>query len=373
MSSIADQSPDYIRAIAPYKAGKPISDVVRELGLDASKVVKLASNENPLGLGGKARAAIAEALADLGRYPDANGFELKAALATRYKVKPEQITLGNGSNDILELAAKAFLSQGTNAVFSQYAFAVYPLATQGCGAQSKVVPALDYGHDLQGFLKAIDSNTHLVFLANPNNPTGTFLNQTQLLEFLQQVPKHIPVVLDEAYNEFLRPEQQYDATQWIDRFPNLLVSRSFSKAYGLAGLRVGYSVSSPEVADLLNRVRQPFNVNSIALAAAQAALNDTEFLQESYALNQAGLKQISEGVAALGLEYIPSAGNFVLVKVGQAPDAGARVFDALQRLGVIVRPVGNYGLPQWLRISVGTQAENATFLAALPQALKALQ
>lgn len=372
MVSISDQSPEFIRAIAPYKTGKPISDVVRELGLDPTKVVKLASNENPLGMGQKAKLAIAKTISDLGRYPDANGFELKAALAKKYKVNADQITLGNGSNDILELAAKAFLSVGTNAVFSQYAFAVYPLATQGCGAVSKVVPAVNFGHDLNAFLTTIDAQTHVVFVANPNNPTGTFLSASELIAFLEQVPSNVLVVLDEAYNEFLRPDQQYDATQWVARFPNLLVSRSFSKAYGLAGLRVGYCVSSPEVADLLNRVRQPFNVNSIALAAAEAALNDEEFLEESFRVNQAGLTQISEGVAALGLEYVPSSGNFVLIKVGEAQDAGAKVFDALQRLGVIVRPVGNYGLPQWLRISVGTQAENITFLEALPKALQVL-
>lgn len=372
MSVLADQSPAFIRAIAPYKPGKPVSDVVRELGLDPNKVVKLASNENPLGLGDKAKAAIVAATEELGRYPDANGFALKSALAKRFAVSVDQITLGNGSNDILELAAKAFLTAGTNSVFSQYAFAVYPLATQGCGAQAKVVPAVDFGHDLDGFLDAIDANTRVIFVANPNNPTGTFLSAEALKSFLSRVPSRILVVLDEAYNEFLQPHQQYDATQWVSQYPNLLVSRSFSKAYGLAGLRVGYAVSSPEVADLLNRVRQPFNVNSIALAAAEAALFDEAFLKATYDMNLAGLKQLTEGVSALGLEYVPSSGNFVLIKVGESADAGAKVFDALQKLGVIVRPVGNYGLPQWLRISVGTQLENAVFLAALPEALRVL-
>lgn len=373
MQKLIDQAPQFIRAIAPYRAGKPVSDVVRELGLDPNTVVKLASNENPLGLGEKAKAAIAQAANDLGRYPDANGFALKAKLSKRHGVKQEQITLGNGSNDVLELAAKAFLTHGTNAVFSQYAFAVYPLATQGCGANSKVVPAVQYTHDLDGFQKTIDADTRVVFIANPNNPTGTFLPQEKLLAFLAQVPPNVLVVLDEAYNEFLKPEDQYDSTQWVAQFSNLLVSRSFSKAYGLAGLRVGYAVSSVEVADLMNRVRQPFNVNSIALAAAEAAIDDHEFLQKTYEVNSKGLEQLQSGFKFLGLEYVPSSGNFVLFKAGSTPDAGMKVFDALQRLGVIVRPVNGYGLPEWLRVSIGLPHENEAFLAALPKALATLQ
>lgn len=369
MKNLIEQSPSFIRAIAPYKAGKPISDVVRELGLDPAHVVKLASNENPLGVGEKAKQAIAEHASDLGRYPDANGFALKAKLATRHGLASEQITLGNGSNDILELAAKAFLTQGTNAVYSQYAFAVYPLATQGCGAHSHVVPAVAYGHHLSGFLHAMDAQTRVIFIANPNNPTGTFLPASDLLAFLKQVPAHVLVVLDEAYNEFLHPTHQYDATQWVAQFPNLLVSRTFSKAYGLAGLRVGYAVSSPEVADLLNRVRQPFNVNALALAAAQAAMDDTAFLKATYDNNQQGLEQLQSAFVRMGLEYVPSYGNFVLLRVGQTDDAGLHVFDALQRLGVIVRPVNNYSLPQWLRISVGLPAENEAFLHALQRVL----
>ncbi len=373
MSKLIEQAPGFIRAIAPYKAGKPVSDVVRELGLNPDTVVKLASNENPLGLGEKAKAAIAKAVLDLGRYPDANGFTLKAKLAARHGVKPEQITLGNGSNDVLELVAKAFLTHGNNAVFSQYAFAVYPLATQGCGAQSNVVPAVNYTHDLDGFLAAINEQTRVVFIANPNNPTGTFLPQDKLLAFLKAAPAHVLVVLDEAYNEFLKPEDQYDSTQWLASFPNLLVSRSFSKAYGLAGLRVGYSVSSAEVADLMNRVRQPFNVNSVALAAAEAALDDVEFLRKTFEINAAGLEQIESGLKFLGLDYVPSYGNFVLFRVGDTDDSGMKVFDALQRLGVIVRPVNGYGLPTWLRVSVGLPKENEAFLEALPQALATLK
>jgi histidinol-phosphate aminotransferase len=372
MQNLTQQAPEFIRAIAPYKAGKPVSDVVRELGLNPDHVVKLASNENPLGLGEKAKVAVAQAALGVGRYPDANGFDLKTKLAQRHGVGADQITLGYGSNDVLELAAKAFLTQGTNSVFSQYAFAVYPLATQSCGAQAKVVPALHHANDLDGFLKAIDDDTRVIFIANPNNPTGTFWHGDVLLAFLRQVPAYILVVLDEAYNEYLNPEDQYNAVPWVAEFPNLLVSRSFSKAYGLAGLRVGYAISSPEVADLLNRVRQPFNVNSLALAAAEAALDDHEFLHKTFEMNRQGLIDLQNAFDHMGLEYVPSYGNFVLVRVGYTDDAGLKVFDALQRLGVIVRPVNNYGLPQWLRISVGLPHENQRFLEALPQALRVL-
>lgn len=372
MTALTDKAPEFIRAIAPYKAGKPVSEVVRELGLDPNTVVKLASNENPLGVPPKAKAAMQAELAELGRYPDSNGFTLKASLSAKFGVKANQITLGNGSNDVLELIAKAFLTRGDNAVFSQFAFAVYPLATQACGAEAKVVPSINYGHDLDGFLSAIDTQTKVVFVANPNNPTGTFISAPQLKAFVAKVPSTVLVVLDEAYNEFLVEEDQYDSSKWVAEFPNLLVSRSFSKAYGLAGLRVGYAISSPEVADLLNRVRQPFNVNSIALAAANAALEDSAFLKDTFETNLMGLKQIQDGLADIGLEFVPSKGNFVLFKAGEAVDAGQRVFDALQRLGVIVRPVGGYGLGQWLRVSVGLPEENAIFLARLPEALKVL-
>lgn len=370
MTGLIDLAPEYIRAIAPYKAGKPVSELVRELGLDPAQVVKLASNENPLGLGEKAKQAIEQVILDIGRYPDSNGYSLKRTLSDRFRVGFNQITLGNGSNDILELIAKAFLAPGTNSVFSQYAFAVYPLATQACGAQARIVPAVDYGHDLDGFLAAINQSTRVVFIANPNNPTGTFIEQARLQAFLAEVPSDVIVVLDEAYNEFLTPEQQYDSTRWVAQHPNLIVSRSFSKAYGLAGLRVGYGISSAEVADLLNRVRQPFNVNSIALAAAEAALSDQEFLSRTYQLNCAGLKQLQGAFERIGLEYIPSSGNFVLVKVGKADHDGQLVFEALQKRGVIVRPVAAYGLGSWLRVSVGLELENQRFIDVLPECLK---
>jgi histidinol-phosphate aminotransferase len=361
--------PDYVRAIAPYQAGKPIAEVAREFGLDEAKIVKLASNENPLGIPDSAKLAMLDAAADIGRYPDANGFELKAAISAKYEVPQEWITLGNGSNDILELAAHAFVQPGQSVVYAEYSFAVYALATQGVGGRAIVVAARDYGHDLAAMAQAISTDTRLVFIANPNNPTGTFIPAAQIEAFLKSVPRHVVVVLDEAYNEFLAPELQYESTTWVKEYSNLLVSRTFSKAYGLAGLRVGFGISQPAVTDLLNRIRQPFNVNSLAQAAAIAALNDNAFLKKSAQLNAAGYQQLTQAFDAMGLEYVPSFGNFVLLKVGSDDSAGARVNLALLKQGVIVRPVGNYGLPQWLRISIGLPQENAAFLVALQSAL----
>jgi histidinol-phosphate aminotransferase len=361
--------PDYVRAIAPYQAGKPIAEVAREFGLDEANIVKLASNENPFGVPESSKKAMLEAAADLGRYPDANGFDLKSAISAKYNVPMDWITLGNGSNDILEIAAKAFVQKGQAIVYSQYSFAVYALATQGLGARHIVVPAKAYGHDLQAMAAAIDADTRLVFIANPNNPTGTFIPAAQIEAFLKQVPPNVMVVLDEAYNEFLAPENQYESTTWVKQFPNLLVSRTLSKAYGLAGLRVGFGIAQPVATDLMNRVRQPFNVNSMAQAAAVAALGDVEFLDKSAQNNAAGYAQFIEAFNELGLEFVPSYGNFVLVKVGADEGAGARVNLALLKQGVIVRPVGNYGLPQWLRISIGLPQENAVFVAALKKAL----
>jgi len=301
------------------------------------------------------------AAGDLGRYPDANGFELKAAISARYGVPADWITLGNGSNDILELAAHAILQPGESAVYAQYSFAVYALATQAVGARAIVVPALDYGHDLDAMLAAIDDTTRLLFIANPNNPTGTFLPADRVETFIRRVPERVVVVLDEAYNEYLEPALRFDSSQWLREHPNLLISRTLSKAYGLAGLRVGFGLAQPELTDLLNRIRQPFNVNSIAQAAAMAAIRDDAFLERSYQLNRAGLERLQAGFKRLGLEYVPSFGNFVLVRVGDA----AAIYEGLLRAGVIVRPVAGYGLPHWLRISVGLPEENERLLEAL--------
>lgn len=360
----------HVRAIAPYVGGKPISEVAREFGLDESKIVKLASNENPVGMPESAKKAMAKAAEDLGRYPDSNGFDLKNALAKKLNVPFEWITLGNGSNDILELTARAVAQEGDEVVFSKHAFAVYPLATQAVGGKAIEVPATkDYGHDLPAMLKAITPRTRLVFVANPNNPTGTFLPAKEIETFLEQVPSNVVVVIDEAYNEFLTPEQQYDAIAWVRKYPNVIVSRSFSKAYGLAGLRIGYGVAQNNITDLLNRIRQPFNVNSLAQAAAIAALADIEFLKKCYELNRAGYAQLTAAFEQMGLRYLPSSGNFVLVKVGDDVNAGAKVNLELLKAGVIVRPVGNYGLPEWLRISIGLPEENQAFIEALKKIL----
>ncbi len=368
-----EAAPSHVRAIAPYQPGKPIGELAREYGLAESAIIKLASNENPLGVSPAARAAIAERLPELGRYPDGNGFELKRALAARYGVPPEGIVLGNGSNDVLEMVASAFLGPGRAAVYAEHAFAVYPLATQARGARSIVVPARNYGHDLAAMRAAIDADTGVVFLANPNNPTGTLLPGDALEGFLREVPPAVMVVLDEAYNEYLPAAGRYDSVPWLARHRNLVVTRTFSKAYGLAGLRVGFALCDAAVADLLNRVRQPFNVNELALAAATAALGDAAFVRRSHELNLAGMRQLTDGFGRLGLAWIPSSGNFVSVAIPRGsvggPRAGA-VFESLLRQGVIVRPVGGYGLPDHLRVTVGLPEENERFLAALAAALR---
>ena len=353
-----------VQQLIPYKAGKPIEELERELGL--TQIIKLASNENPLGPGKKALAAIQEAVFTLALYPDGSGFSLKKVLAQKYGVDESQITLGNGSNELLELVARAFLTPEFEAVFSQHAFAVYPIVTQAIGAKSVVVPALNYGHNLDAMLKAVTEKTRLVFIANPNNPTGTLLSQLSLESFIGSLPDTCICVLDEAYFEFVNRLEFVNSIDWLKKFPNLLITRTFSKAYGLAGLRVGYGLSSPEMADILNRVRQPFNNNTLALVAAEAALGDDQHLQQTISVNEQGMQQLTEGFKQLGLEWIPSAGNFVLVDLKQA---GQPIYEALLRKGVIVRPVGNYELPNHLRISIGSAAENQKFLQALTETL----
>ena len=364
---LCELSPSYVRSIAPYQPGKPISEVARELGLKEENIIKLASNENPLGIGPRTRAAIERSLGEIARYPDGNGFELKQALSRRYGVDMASIVLGNGSNDVLELVALAFLGPGRAAVMSQHAFAVYPLATQARGARAIVVPAKNFAHDLDAMAKAVDDETYVVWLANPNNPTGTLARPDELEAFLRKVPERVLVVLDEAYNEYIQADVRGEPVKWLRRHPNLVVTRTFSKAYGLAGLRVGYALAHPSVADIMNRVRQPFNVNSIGLAAAAAALDDMEFVARSYAENLNGMRQLEEGARRLGLDYIPSFGNFLTIRVGKANE----IFKRLLRRGVIVRPIGGgYGLPEHLRVTIGTAAENDKFLAALSASLR---
>jgi histidinol-phosphate aminotransferase len=358
-------APDYVRSIAPYLPGKPISELAREFGLAERDIVKLASNENPRGPGPAVRAAIAAASEDLCRYPDGNGFALKAALSARFGVDADGIVLGNGSNDVLELVTQAFLRPGDRAVYSRHAFAVYPLAVQARGAVGIEVRARDYGHDLAAMRDAITPATRIVFVANPNNPTGTWIAPDVLEAFIASVPDTVLIVLDEAYNEYLEPAQQAPCVAWIADYPNLIVSRTFSKAYGLAGLRVGYGIMAATVAHMLNRVRQPFNVNALAQAAALAALADAAYVEESRVQNRAGMRQLEDGVRALGLSFVPSHANFLLIRVGDA----AKAYRRLLEQGVIVRPVDNYGLPEFLRVTVGLPAENRRFLDALAPAL----
>jgi len=368
--NICDLAPEYIRAIAPYQPGKPISELARELGLDENSIVKLASNENPLGTSPLALEAMTRALDEVARYPDGSGFELKAALSRRCGVTSDQIVLGNGSNDVLELAARVFLKPGAAAVYSQHAFAIYPLLTQAVGASGITVPAKDYGHDLDAMLDEITPETRLVFIANPNNPTGTLLAAADLLRFLERVSPDVLVVLDEAYNEYLPDAHRADSFSWLKRFSNLLITRTFSKAYGLAGTRVGYGLAHAGVAGLMNRVRQPFNVNSIGLAGALAALEDVEFVKRSHALNRAGMLQITTGLRRLGVEYIPSYGNFLSFRIKNG-DANV-VYQSLLKLGVIVRPIGIYEMPQHLRVTIGLEAENQKFLQALETVIGAI-
>ncbi len=352
-------NPD-IQQLQPYQPGKPIEALTRELGL--TDIIKLASNENPRGPGPAVREALAKAVTELNRYPDGSGFRLKAALAAHLDVEPGHVTLGNGSNDVLELIAKVVLTPGAEVVVSAHAFVVYGLATIAAGGRLVEVPAQNYGADLDAMLAAITPKTRLVFLANPNNPTGTWVGGDALRAFLAAVPPEVLVVLDEAYFEYMDDPDYPDGLALMRSFKNLAVTRTFSKIYGLAGLRVGYAVTGPVLADLLNRVRQPFNVNSLGLVAAEVALAEQNYVAESRRLNSAGLAQLEAGLAQAGLSWIPTGCNFLCVDMGR--DAGP-LYEALLRRGVIVRPVAGYGMPQHLRISVGTEAENARCLQAL--------
>ena len=361
--SLCDQSLPNVRAISPYQAGKPITQLAREMGIPVERIVKLASNENPLGMSPKAKAAMEAAIATLERYPD--DFELKSAVASHNGLGMDRVVLGNGSNDVLDLIARVFLAPGRSAIYSQHAFAVYPLASLSAGAELIAVPAKDFGHDLDAMRRAIRPDTRLIWIANPNNPTGTFIPYPELKSFMQAVPADVVVVLDEAYNDYIPPSERVDTTAWLAEFPNLVITRTFSKIYGLAGLRIGYGLASSDIADLMNRVRQPFNCNNLALAAATAALDDRDFVARSYALNRAGMEQILAGLKRLGLSHIPSRGNFLTFKLGDA----AGVNRNLLKQGVIVRPLGGYGMADWLRVTIGTEAENQRFLEALDKAI----
>ena len=354
-----------IAGLTAYKPGKPIDELTRELGI--TDIIKLASNENPRGPGPLVSRALEEQVRSVSRYPDGNGFKLKQALARHLDVDTAQITLGNGSNDVLDLAARIALTPGSQAVIAEHAFVVYRLATISCGGELVEVPARNYGADLTGFLAAITENTTIIFLANPNNPTGTWVTQPELEAFLDALPSRVWVVLDEAYAEYVEAKDYPDGIALLQRYPNLIVTRTFSKIHGLAAVRMGYSVSTPEFADLMNRARQPFNVSSFALAAAEAALTDQEFVATSRTLNREGMQTMIDGLAALGLGSIPSVGNFVCVEI---PGPGLPVYEALLSAGVIVRPIAEYGLPNHLRVTVGLPAENDRFLETLSRVLQ---
>lgn len=354
-----------VRGLSPYQPGKPIEELERELGI--KDIIKLASNENPLGIPASAASAIEKVLPQLALYPDGSAFGLKSKLANHLSVEINQITIGNGSNELLDLAARVFLSPENNAVVSRHAFIVYPIAVNALGAELRIAEAKNFGHDLDEMAKLIDASTRLVFIANPNNPTGNWLGIAEIEKFLYQIPANVIVVLDEAYHEYVDKPDYASGLTILDKFPNLIVSRTFSKAYGLAGLRVGYCVSNYEIADLLNRLREPFNVNSLALAAAEAVLDDAQYLAKGLAVNREGMKQLESGLRDLGLPFVESAGNFILVDFGC--DA-MPLYQSFLHEGVILRPVGVYELPKFLRVSIGLPEQNSRFLAACKKVLR---
>ena len=360
MAGVAANVNERLAELSPYQPGKPIEELARETGIE--DVVKLASNENPRGPGPAVRAAIERATAELSRYPDGSGHRLKGALAGRLNVAEAQITLGNGSNDVLELAARVALSPGAEAIVDEHCFVVYPLAVVGAHGRLVVAPSTDWGHDLDAMLERVNEATRIVFIANPNNPTGTWTPRTALERFLGALPARVWVVLDEAYREYVSEPAYPDGIALQASHPNLIVTRTFSKIHGLAGLRIGYSVSSPAFADLMNRIRQPFNASSVALAAAEAALADADFVASSKALNAAGMAQLEAGLKRLGVPFIPSIGNFVTLDCGRPAQP---LYEALLERGVIVRPVANYGMAEHLRVTIGLEAENERFLDAL--------
>lgn len=359
-----------IPRLKPYVPGKPIEELERELGI--SNTIKLASNENPLGPSPKAVEAAQKALAGINLYPDDSAFRLRNKLAEKFGLDQAGLILGNGSSDVIDMLARTFLAPGSNAVMSQYSFAMYPIYTTASGAECRMAKALPadhaempYGHDLDAMAGLVDENTRVVFIANPNNPTGTWLGRDELRAFIEKLPSEVVVLLDEAYTEYVTLDDFADGLGWIKDFPNLLVTRTFSKIYGLAGFRVGFGAAQPHLAQLVSRVRHPFNVNLVALAAAEAALDDDEFIAQSRESNQRGLEQLRAGFERLGLTAIPSIGNFIAVRVGQ----GKKVNDALLREGVIVRPVDNYDMPEFIRISVGTESQNQRLLDSLARVL----
>ncbi|HEY4200650.1 MAG TPA: histidinol-phosphate transaminase [Devosiaceae bacterium] len=356
----------HVNSIPPYKPGRAMSSVAREFGLQLGTIVKMASNENPLGMSPKAREAVNAFSDDLARYPDPECIDLRSALARKHNVPMDWIIVGNGSAEILQTASRAFLSHGRAGLASQYSFTSYQREAEAAGARCIMVPARDYGVDLGAMADAITDDVQLIFIGNPNNPTGTWAPPAEMEKFLKRVPADKAVIVDEAYFEFLEPEEQFDSIQWVHQYPNLIVTRTFSKIFGMAAMRIGYGIAQPDMIEVLNRLRLVFNVGAESQAAALAALGDKAFEERSRTVNKEGMAQLVDGFNALGLRYIPSKGNFIMVQVG---DAAAANRELLQR-GVIVRPIANYGLPEWLRVTVGLKAENARFLDQLAEVLQ---
>lgn len=359
-----------VHSLRAYEPGKPAEELQRELGL--SDVIKLASNENSLGPAENVRCLLRNWRGDLALYPDGNGFGLKQRLSALHGIEPARITLGNGSNDILELVARLFLGPGRSSVFSQYGFAIYKLVTLAANGEFREIPALPesseqpLGHDLNAFAEALADDVRVVFIASPNNPTGTWSAADALESFLQRVPEDVVVLLDEAYREYLHPRYQPSSREWLERYPNLIIARTFSKVHGLAGLRVGYALSSLDIADLLNRVRQPFNVNALALACAEAALADDTHIEQSLAMNNEERDKLRARLSGLGVTVLPSQANFLTFDCGQA---STPVYEKLLRQGVIVRPLAGYAMPNHLRVTIGLPEQNQRFLSALESAL----
>lgn len=376
VQTLVEKARAEIQGLRPYQPGKPIDELAREFGLNPADIVKLASNESPIGASKKAIAAMEAEMRDLARYPDGNGFDLKEALCQKLStdaapVKHQNITLGNGSSDILDFIVTCFVSEGDEVVYSQHAFSIYGLVTTVQSGTSVVVPAKNYGHDLDAMAAAITNKTRVIFVTNPNNPTGTWLTRSEIANFMAKVPSDVVVVLDEAYFEFVNEADFCDGLTLLPEYPNLVITRTFSKAYGLASMRVGYGISSAEIADLMNRVRPPFNVNSLALAAAVATLHDQEYVARSIAINDQGMEYLTKSFDEMGLPYIPSVGNFISFEVPEESThiSAAEVNAQLLANGVIIRPIANYEMPTYLRVSIGTPAENETFITKLKKIL----
>lgn len=366
MTTIATSTPAWVQALDKYVASKPIEELAADLGLEPKEIIMLVANENPYGMSQKVKDKIAHAALNLNRYPDADSCYLQKALSKKYGLPQDWFVVTSGSSELLGLTAQTVLSEGKNAIIPQYSFSLYPMVAKLCGAETREVPATsDYNADLQRTLEQIDENTRLIFLTNPNNPTGTYLSEKEIIDFLEKVPSNVVVLFDEAYVEFLEKELQPDSLEIVKRFPNVIIARTFSKAYGLAGCRVGYGIAQPELLELINRVRHPFNVNDLSQLAAIAALEDQEFLETTLKNNREGIAQFAKAFDELGLPYMGLHSNFITVKVGD----GAKIVEELLKKGIIVRKMNSYDLPEWIRVTVGTKEQNERFLEELKELL----